>query len=242
MKRRHDDNSLYQDSRNGRLTWEIHAAPFTPVTTDPYDPWDPATPPQLVGRQNLFLRLEAALEEGRSLSIVGDWRMGKTSVLRFWEQLAKERGRDVRWVSGEGPEGVSHGAFVTAITGLSAPDDPDGAADVLTRWADEVGRSGFPPLILVDEVDGLLPRFEHRFFERLRGMLGRIVLVLASRREFGYIYQELDRTSPFHNRLKLQWLGLLEPEAAEVLIRRGEGLLGPGDADRMRQWAGRHPF
>ncbi len=238
----HDDDSLYQESRNGRLIWELHIASPTPETANPYNPWDPAASPQFVGRQGLLLRLEAALEEGRSVSIVGDWRIGKTSVLRFWEQQAQARGRDVRWASGEGPEGVSHGAFVTAITGLAAPDDPDGAADTLARWADEVGRSGFPPLILIDEADGLLPRFEHRFFERLRGMLGRIVLVLASRREFDYIYQELGRTSPFHNRLELQWLGLLEPEAAEALVQSGEEFLGPGDADRLRKWAGRHPF
>jgi predicted phosphodiesterase len=238
----HDDDSLYRESRQGRLTWIMRQPALLRRGTNPYDPWTPATPPRFVGRQRLFLALETALEERRSVSIVGDWRMGKSSVLQLWSQRVQERGREVRWVSGEGPEGVSPGAFVQQTTGLPAPDEPDGAADILSRWADAAGRPGLPPLILVDEMDGMLPRFEPRFFERLRGMLGRLVLVLASRREFDRICQELGRTSPFHNRLELQWLGLLEPEAAEELIRQGEGLLGPGDPERMRQWAGRHPF
>lgn len=97
------------------------------------------------------------------------------------------------------------------------------------------------PLVLVDEIDGIVPRFEHRFLERLRGMLGRIAFVLSSRRELDLIYEELGRTSPFHNRLELMWVGLLDEAAAEALIASGAGIL-PGGAELMRLWAGRHPF
>lgn len=236
----HDDDSLYRESRQGRLTWLIRQPQSPAAVANPYDPWTP-NPDHFVGRIGLFRRLEAALEEGRSVSLVGDWRMGKTVLLHVWSRRVQERGRVVKFLNGEGPEGVSVSAFVRAITGLEAPDTADGAADLLNRWAEAVGRPGLPPVILVDETDGLIATFGHRFFERLRGMLGRIALVLASRQELDLLFQDLGG-SPLANRLEIQWLGLLEETAAEALIHRGDGLLGPGDTDRMRRWAGRHPF
>ncbi|MGE3536376.1 MAG: metallophosphoesterase [Candidatus Tectimicrobiota bacterium] len=238
----HDDDSLYRGSRQGRLVWSTPSSRPPPAMTNPYDPWTPASPAQFVGRQGLLRGLEMALEERRSVSLVGDWRIGKSSVLQCWHQHVRERGRDVRQVSGEGPEGVSPGTLVQAITGRPAPDDPDGAADVLAYWAEGAGAAALPPVLLLDEMDGMLPRFAPRFFERLRALLGRVVLVLASRRECDRICQEVGRTSPFHNRLELHWLGLLEPEAAEALIQRGATWWSAGDEARLRHWAGRHPF
>ena len=238
----HDDDSLYRGSRGGRLTWRADDTVTRPPLGNPYDPWTPAVPPRFAGREALLRRLEAAAEEGRSVSLVGDWRVGKSSVLATWADRLRTRGRAVSLVSGEGEAGVSCGAFVEAITGAPAPEDPDGAAAALDRWAMAVGRPGLPPVLLVDEVDGLMPRFEHRFFERMRGMLGRVALVLASRQELDRIAEDLGRTSPFHNRLELQWVGLLGEEGAERIIGWGEPLLGPGDAGRMRAWAGQHPF
>jgi ABC-type branched-subunit amino acid transport system ATPase component len=59
---------------------------------NPYDPWTPVVPPRFVGRVGVLRRLDAALEEGRSISLVGDWRIGKSSVLATWEQRAREKG------------------------------------------------------------------------------------------------------------------------------------------------------
>jgi hypothetical protein len=217
--------------------------PPSPGAANPYDPWTPVTPPRFVGREGVVRRLEAALEEGRSISLVGDARVGKSSVLATWAQRLAGSGRTVRYVTGEGPEGASVGAFVAALTGEAAvPADPDGAMNVLSRWVAAVTRPGLLPVVLVDEVDGLLPRFDPRLFERLRGMLGRLALVLASRRELDVLYRQMHRTSPFHNRLQLEWLGLLEPEAAERLIGQGRDFLRPEDAETLHQWAGRHPF
>jgi hypothetical protein len=51
---------------------------------NPYDPWTPVVPPRFVGRVGVLRRLDAAMEEGRSISLVGDWRIGKSSVLATW--------------------------------------------------------------------------------------------------------------------------------------------------------------
>jgi hypothetical protein len=238
-----DDNSLYKDSQDGRLTWTF-PRPVRPTPNgNPYKPWIEATPPRFVGRKDLLRRLEAALEEGRCVSLVGDWRIGKSSLLRTFFEKQSGRGREVRLLTGEGPEGVSPRALVERITGYSkVGEGADEAADALDRWLASVGRPALVPLLLVDEFDGMVPRFDHRFLERLRGMMGRVALVLSTRREIDLIYQELSRTSPFQNKLELAVVGLLEPAEAEELIRWGDGILGSGDADLLRRWAGRHPF
>lgn len=236
----YDDGSLYEKASSGKLSWTFTRAVQSSLL-NLYDPWTPAVPPRFVGREDLLRRLEAALEEKRSVSVVGDWRIGKSSLLQTWYEKQKGSGREVQLLSGEGPEGVSPRAFVEKVSGWRSGESADEAADILDRWAGSVGRPGLVPLVLVDELDGMIPRFEHRFLERLRGMLGRIVLVLASRRELDLIYEDLGRTSPFHNRLELMWVGLLDKAAAEALIASGEGIL-PDGAELMRLWAGRHPF
>ncbi len=236
-----DDDSLYKDSRGGRLAWQI-ATPVQPAAGEnPYDPWTPVTPPRFVGREDELRRLEAALEEKRSVSLVGDWRVGKTSLLETWRRRQAGRGREVRLLSGEGSEGESLAGFVSAITGFAAEDEPDRAADALAAWAQR-SPPDLPPLVLVDEFDGMVPRIEHRFFERLRAMLGRILFVFSTRRELDLIYSDLERTSPFYNRLEILWLGLLEAEPAGELIRWGEESFAPGDAGLVARQAGRHPF
>ena len=214
-----------------------------PVAVNPFDPWDEAVPPRFVGRTDLLRRLAQALDEKRSVSLVGDWRIGKTSILHTWRMKATDAGRIVRFVSGEGPEAVSCAAFVAAVTGGPAtPDDPDAAADRLSTWAEAASPAGLPPLILIDEADRMLTRFPHRFFERLRGMLGRICLVLSTRQEVDRIYAADNSTSPFINRLEMQRVGLLDEAAAEALIAQGGDVLTDEDRDLMRTWAGGHPY
>jgi|GEM_PF-1294958 len=240
----HDDNSLYKDSKDGCLTWTF-AQPVRQAALDgnPYNPWVKESPPRFVGRVDLLFKLEAALEEGRSVLLVGDWRMGKSSLLSTWYDKQNGRGREVRFLTGEGPEGVSSREFVKKITGSSKfREGADGAADALDIWISMVGRPGLPPLILVDEFGAMVPQLEARFLERLRGMLGRVILVLSTSQQVDLIYEHPSPSSPFYNKLELAVIGLLEPVAAEQLIQWGNGLLSAGDADLLRRWAGRHPF
>lgn len=254
------------DDNLGRLIWGItgkksNPAPVAPApspakpaarracsplagggagATNPYDPWNPATPPRFFGRDKLLRRLGEALDQGRSVSLVGDWRIGKSSVLATWAEMARQRGRVVSLVSGEGPEAESCRAFVEKITGRQDVfGTADSAADELSDWAET---ATLPPLILVDEAERLLTHLPHRFFERLRGMLGRVCLVFASRREIGEITRDDHLTSPLLNRLELQRLGLLENEGVNGLLGLGAGVLSEEDAGLMREWAGRHPF
>ncbi|MEO1353989.1 MAG: AAA family ATPase, partial [Cyanobacteria bacterium J06635_15] len=214
------------------------------IQVNPYDPWTPAGKNRFVGRQVLLRRLQIALEDRNSVSIVGDWCIGKTSVLKEWVKQLKKRGRIVKFVSGEEAAGASQAAFVSAITERPlTTSDADVAANVLLRWAQEVALPNIPPVIVVDETDGLLGRSEYRFFERLRAMLGQIIFVMASRQKLVEVFDEvMGKTSPFTNRLQEHQLGLLEPAAANKIIGWGTYIFQTEGAKILQTWAGQHPF
>ena len=155
------------------------------------------------------------------MSLVGDWRIGKSSILATcYEHFAKSS-RPVRLLNGESQAGASPADFVKAATGAAAAPDSDAAANVLSIWARQSKRPGLLPLLLVDECDVLVRRFDYRFFERLRGMLDDLCLGVSSRRELDYVFKDAGKgASPFQNRLELHWVGLLEPASADQLSPR----------------------
>ena len=162
-------------------------------------------------------------------------------VLLAWEKRLRERGVVVKLVDATKAD-VSARRFVEAVTGLDAPDDSDGAANRLAEWIDAVSGSGLPPVVLIDEMESVVEACEARFFDRLRGLLGRVCLVATSRDEPDRVFARNEKTSPLTNQMQVAWVGLLEPEGVEAAIGLGGEQLGPGDADLMRHWCGRHSF
>lgn len=224
------------------------APPLVPASSipsppdNPYNFWAPVVPPQFVGRTKEIQQLATALAEGRSLSVIGDWRIGKSSLLQTWAQQAKQRGHVVVSLSGEDSAAESLATFVEAITGLPSTAAPDPAANTLAQWAQQHTKPGLPPLLIVDEMETCIKRFDARFFERLRGMLGTLIFVLASWRELDLAFQEMGCTSPFENRLGIVRLGLLDSVATETLRQWSQPYLDATAMDLMRQYAGCHPF
>lgn len=241
-----------QQHLNGALEKEAETEVITkktlldqsPIQENPYMPWQAVTPPQFVGRKDELSKLKTALEDQRSISLVGDWRIGKTSVLTTWSERARTRDCIVKLVNAEEGAGASQASLVKAITNLEVPtQDSDQVADILQEWAKEQCRHGLHPLVLIDEFDGLLKRCESRFFERLRGMLGDLNLVLASRQMLDTAFiQGLGHTSPFGNQLQIIQLGLIEPEAANSIIQWGSPFFNPDDIQDLQDIAGRHPY
>jgi len=234
-----DDNSLYRESREGRITWTFGIA--VPRKPNPFSPWTPR-PEHCFGRAGIFRPLETAFDERRSMWLVGDWKIGKTMILLAWEKRLRERGIVVKLVSGQGPAGVSVRQFVETVTGLDSPPEPDAAADRLTASIDEVSSSGLPPVVLVDEVESVVQSCDVRFFDRLRDLLGRICLVFSSREAPDEVFTRNNKASPITNRMETAWIGLLEPGGADATIRLGAAQFGPGDTDLMHRWCGDHSF
>jgi hypothetical protein len=209
---------------------------------NPFDPYTPALGSSFVGRTDELRRMQQAMETGHSLSVVGDWRIGKTSLLATFAERARESGRGVRQLTGEGPEGGSVSQFVTQVTGRAASDDTESAADQLSEWAAANARGGMRPVLIVDEVERLVIDFPPRFLERIRGMLERVMVVLCSRRELDLVYQDRGLTSPFNNTLELVRVALLDDPALESLLNESTDILTAEDMSAVREWAGRHPY
>ena len=210
---------------------------------NPFNPWMPAAHENFVGRVDLLRRLESAYFDKRSVSIVGDSRIGKSSVLAQWAEEARRVTDAVVVLNGDGPEGQSPQEFVRAVTGLPPSESVEDAANKLARWAKDAAESGASPLVLVDEMEGPIRRFEHRFFERLRGMLGDVAFVFATRRDLDTVYADV-RGAPSSLRVAAmsEQLGLLAPNEAEQLIAAGKNLLDESELDLIREWSGNHPF
>ncbi len=109
-----DDDGLYRESRGGRMHWivpprrAVGAAassrrslalrrnlPLVPLGENLFEPWKPVLPPSFQGRKSEILRLNAALKSGGGMSIVGDPRIGKSSLLLAWKERLEGSGRKV---------------------------------------------------------------------------------------------------------------------------------------------------
>jgi predicted phosphodiesterase len=236
-----DDDGLYRNSQGGRVRLAFAAATPKMTTGNPFEPRKPAVPPNFVGREATLRQLVAELERGHGISLVGDSRIGKTSLLRTLERQLAEGGQTVRWLDGQGAEGQGPEAFVRAVTGKNPGNGAEAAADALAAWA-SAEPEGLPPILLVDEFDGFPGRFDPRFFERLRNLNSRLLLVLATRREIPDLYREQNITSPFDNLLRLLRLGLLKSDAADRLIALGGDAFAAAHGELLRRWAGQHPY
>ena len=248
--------SEYHDNpRLNEAVAQLRSQPTPPPPTqsappnlpNPYTPLDPATEANFVGRNAALKRLHRYIEQRHSVSIVSERKLGKTSLLKTWAQQMTSAGRTVCWLNGDGAEGQSHAAFVQAITGRTAPDEPDAAADVLKDWALQHERRlpGLPPIIIVDDFHKVIRRFDPRFGERLRGVQEHVIYALSSHKTLDQLYTELGRTSPFGDRMTIlppRNLTLLTPQAARQLTDQGLPWFGPEGATRIYEWAGRHPF
>jgi len=237
----HDDDSRYDKSKRGRLEW-FFSAPVRMVGNNPYDFTHPVVPPHFIGREALLASLEQALDETASVSLIGDRRIGKSSVLETFRLRAQEMGRTVVLLTGIGREAASLSAFVLAVTGHTCPDNADRAADALSVWVEKQGRPGLVPLLLLDEAEIFIRQFDYRFFERLRGMLDRLCLVLATNKPIDQLFKQMNKGSPFDYKLRIERLGLLEHSAANALVQRGGENLDGEDHELMRRWAGRNPY
>ena len=219
---------------------------------NPYTTGAAVTPPNFVGRYGELARLQDALDKTESIAFIGTRRIGKSSLLRTWEQQLQAQGRTVAYVSGQGVDEkpdkdkqikiVNLVQFIQAVCGSDNPKnkDPDHAANSLKTWAKN---QALPPVILLDEAESLIKSFPARFWIRMRAcsQAGELSFIFASYQPLNEVYQAShEGDSPFNNIVIHVHVGLLEEAAVEQLIRRG-GFKKQQGKD-IRTWAGRHPF
>jgi nucleoside phosphorylase len=178
------------------------------------------------GREKEKRQIVDAIDTRQPVQILGESRMGKSSLLR-WVQRNVLPGRPVVEVRPMGD--ITPASMVRAIAGklgradlaaeLSRPEASSGdAAEALTKVT--------PFVLVMDDADALAERgkgFDVGFFAALRGLVEAqsLTWVSASRRDLYKSFVEKGLSSDFLNDAHKVWVVPLDAEAARRLAERG---------------------
>ena len=225
----------------------------------------------IFGREDAFDFIHDCLARYASVNLVGERRLGKTSLLRHLpgqpppaaESLLVE-------VDLQANIRAEADFYARALLGILADPRvqlmPDAAAALLRlqarpqadfaefeRWLTRLRAANtVRPVLLVDEFEHLLDApyaagFPFpAFFDGLRSLLGanKLALVIASRLTLAEHFERhpAQITSNFPNYLPPFRLRELDEAAAETLLLQGLACgLGLSDVQTARRWAGGHP-
>jgi hypothetical protein len=225
------------------LTFSPAPEPASPLSTvEPVSPY--AAGPPIVTDAGLFGRwqpreqIAEALVRCQPVQLLGERRMGKTSLLRWVERHAGEYrpGWPVAWVDAGALADRSPEGLVRAIAGSLGWKQSSASAEALENL--------LPLVLLVDEAGALAApghHFDASFLGLLRavGQRQRLAWLSTSHADLHALFREDHLTSPFLNDSSKLQVGALEKEAAEALLDQGLRLDRAAVAARE---AGRLPY
>ncbi len=213
-------------------------------------------PQYFCGREREVEGLYSAIVTRQSRSIVGERKMGKSSLLTHLScpGSLRSHGFDpARFVfiyaDLEGMANISYDEFWPEILDrldLALPDGQESLQEMVADLADQaevrftqvrrllrrVERAGLTVVMMLDEFESLAgnPAFSASFYGELRSLAGElgVVYITASKRSlYDLTYQHADTlSSPFFNIFSEAPLGLLPQAEAEALLAQLSGLAG----------------
>jgi hypothetical protein len=183
----------------------------------------PCGSPAFVGRYEAIHQIQQCLELGQPVQLLGEPRMGKTSLLNQVEQWLP-KGVPLVSLTAQGNCGTSERELAAYIAEKLGRDDvanelrsgkTSETCSVLERLA--------PFALLLDEADELTKpghQFSEGFFNQCRalGQQKRLSFVCAARSDLEVRFGAQGLTSRFLNDSRRIWVGQLEPEAREELL------------------------
>ncbi|CAK8720702.1 hypothetical protein GMJAKD_09990 [Candidatus Electrothrix aarhusensis] len=242
----------------------VRSCPFVagPMITDPS---------RFVGRREelalLVRRMDGA--QPTSVNVVGERRMGKSSLLyhffQTWEQRVSSPSRFVVvYLDLQAKTPPNEATFYQALgralarqpavqrveslrrSLLAPPRTYQDFSVLLEQFTDHV----LLPVFCLDEFEVLLKsgeQFTDIFFDRLRGCMNasQLMFILSSRRPLDVYAGEHDLTSAFFNLGHVVALGEFSEDEAEELVRLpvdGEPALDGEKRQLALTWGGRHPY
>jgi hypothetical protein len=228
-------------------------------------------PSRFVGRREelalLVRRMDGA--QPTSVNVVGERRMGKSSLLyhffQTWEQRVSSPSRFVVvYLDLQAKTPPNEATFYQALgralarqpavqrveslrrSLLAPPRTYQDFSVLLEQFTDHV----LLPVFCLDEFEVLLEcgdQFSDSFFDRLRGCMNasQLMFILSSRRPLDVYAGEHDLTSAFFNLGHVVALGEFSADEAEELVGLpvdGEPALDPEERQLALEWGGRHPL
>lgn len=223
-------------------------------------------PEAFFGRQKELARLYALLAEMQSVSVVGERRIGKSSLL-YCAHFSQIQARvpvydftshvfaylDLTKLVKPTPtaflryllEGLRHADERLSRLQLKQKVGPEEFEDFI----DKVNGKGLRPVFLLDEFDivARVEEFDLTFFDFLRSLAnGRdLAFVTASTRRLMELCHASVMSSPFFNIFAAIPLGVLERDEALKLIKEPSNRASCSlaeEVDFLLELAGRHPF
>jgi len=224
--------------RNRKIAFEI--TEVLALLSSPYLAGPPITTDAgFFGRRQHQEQIAQALIRCQPVQLLGERRMGKTSLLQWVKRHAAEYRPEwpVAWVDAGSLADRSPAGLIRAIAKSLRVERVSAAAG-------EALESLLPLVLLVDEAAALAAPghgFDASFLGLLRaaGQRQELAWLSTSHADLHTLFKDDHLTSPFLNdSLKLQ-VGSLEEEAAKALLNRG---LTEGQAAVALEEAGRLPY
>jgi hypothetical protein len=192
-------------------------------------------PNEFIGRKTEISHIVARLKTMQSCSVVGERRIGKSSLLYHLFQTGNERLGDekFRFVYIELTDASAQTVVDFLQTVLQALDLPTNSIKddnkpnrnlvAFDNAIKTLVSEGVKVVLCLDEFEGLFfnpQEFSDGFFNHLRSMINqrRLALVTASRQPLEVYAIEEKLTSPFFNLLSVTELGNFTHEEAETFI------------------------
>ncbi len=192
-------------------------------------------PRDFIGRKAEISHIISRLKTTQSCSVVGERRIGKSSLLYYLFQTGNERLEDanIRFVYIDLTDACVQTAVDFLMTVLQETGLPtDGIKDdnkptrnlvLFDKQIKALQQSGTSVVLCLDEFEGLFnnpQEFSDPFFNHLRSMINqrKLALVTASRQPLEIYSLEHKLTSPFFNLLSITELGNFTEHEVEDFI------------------------
>ena len=252
-----------QDEEIKRLLRDLGATPITPsmpasTTENPFFFGGAVPPEKFVGREQTLDLIKQRLggKTMQSLSIVGERRIGKSSLLCYVHAKAKELfPANTVVIYLDLTRGYCHTrkhwmrtlrkriAKQKGETPWTAAEDGDIGA--LAIGIEELFENGTRLVLCLDEMENLTKRkaeFDDLLDElRGAGQMGQIGMLTASAQPLADLCESGGLNSPFFNIFQREYLGLLQRKAWQRLL--GDRLsVTPSKLADIQALAGYHPF
>lgn len=202
-------------------------------------------PEKFFGRERELMRVFDLLNTMQSISLVGERRIGKSSLLYYVFQKTGERlGKDFQAIYTDLPDVTDEQSFYKCLCkeiGYSGDKFSDLDRCIRKRKV----------IACLDEFEGVASRssFSRNFFDSLRSLAqsGNLALLVATEHSLTDLCQdEKIATSPFWNIFTRTNLGLFKENEAERLVRAGFAgaavEIADSEVSRLLELAGQYPF
>jgi hypothetical protein len=242
--------------------------PSRPVRSNPYNNGKMIRDEEMFfGRGEALQHLYAVIYDQQCLSLVGQRRVGKSSLLFALCSHARQRqvGIDLEsylltYIDIGERHPTTHEEFLAFIHEQLIVQNPryfpeqqwpeECSASTFRHFLEELHTRGLRPILLLDEFERVAgaSQFDEDFFFFLRALAnaGKVSYITASQNTLDAISHTGLLGSPFFNIFETYWLGPLTQDEALALITLPARRMGITFSDKETLWllqiAGRHPF